>query len=157
YLSIIQQTSEQQDLMGKFKANKSNNHQIAYETAKEYMRRYPGETNEDAEYMRKWVIAYEKVMEKKERERAELERVEREKAEREKAEREKTERERIEREKAERERLERELAEKRAKEAKEAKESSDRRIKEQNILEPLNEIHNFEVGIKSIAITPKGD
>ncbi|HEY0004885.1 MAG TPA: hypothetical protein VGB17_08745 [Pyrinomonadaceae bacterium] len=47
-------------LYGKFRENYKTNQPVAYETAKEYLTKYPGDTDEIATYLKKWVAAYEK-------------------------------------------------------------------------------------------------
>ncbi len=48
-------------LFNRWKENYKTNHSVAYEAAKEYLRKYPNDTSENAQFLRKWVTAYEKV------------------------------------------------------------------------------------------------
>jgi len=48
-------------LIERFRANAKTDHKAAYEAAKEFFQRYPDDITEDAQLMRRWVKAYEKV------------------------------------------------------------------------------------------------
>src|SRR3982751_5908423 len=50
-------------LYKKFTDNRTSNAQVAYDTAKEYLAKYPAEDQYTA-YMKKWIAAYEKATRK---------------------------------------------------------------------------------------------
>jgi tetratricopeptide (TPR) repeat protein len=59
---VFAQSSEsKQQLIERFRANSRNDHKAAYEAAKEFFQKYPDDNSDDAQFMRRWVTAYEKV------------------------------------------------------------------------------------------------
>jgi tetratricopeptide (TPR) repeat protein len=56
-----QQDQSHQQLIDTFRTNSKSDHKAAYEAAKEFFRRYPNDTSEDAKFMKRWMAAYEKV------------------------------------------------------------------------------------------------
>jgi Flp pilus assembly protein TadD len=57
-----QDLTSQQGLYDRFKQYQRQDPNIAYQAAKEYLRLYPNDTTENAQYLRRWVVAYEKVV-----------------------------------------------------------------------------------------------
>jgi hypothetical protein len=53
--------SDKQALIQRFQQNNKTDHKAAYDAAKEFLQKYPNEASESAQYIKKWVAAYEKV------------------------------------------------------------------------------------------------
>lgn len=57
----MEQADTKQVLYERFVNNRKTNPDIAYSAAKAYLQAFPDERSDDAEFMKKWIIAYEKV------------------------------------------------------------------------------------------------
>jgi hypothetical protein len=60
-MPISAQSASKDQLVEKFRTNSKSDHKTAYEAAKEFFQRYPDDTSEDAQFMKRWMAAYEKV------------------------------------------------------------------------------------------------
>lgn len=59
---MAQDSETKRVLLGNFLTNYKTSHQTAYDAAKEYLKQFPNDDDENVRYMKKWVIAYEKVL-----------------------------------------------------------------------------------------------
>lgn len=59
--AFAQDNEAKRALLTNFLTNYKTNHQTAYEAAKEYLKQYPNDDDENVRYMKKWIIAFEKV------------------------------------------------------------------------------------------------
>jgi hypothetical protein len=57
----MQDNAARTALIERFKRNSKTDHKAAYEAAKEFFQKYPDDTSEDAQYMKRWMVAYERV------------------------------------------------------------------------------------------------
>jgi tetratricopeptide (TPR) repeat protein len=53
--------SNKETLIQLFQQNSKTDHKKAYEAAKEFLRKYPEDTSDTVQYMKRWMSAYEKV------------------------------------------------------------------------------------------------
>src|SRR5688572_6964785 len=60
--SLTTQDNDRQILSKRFLDNYRTDQKVAYEAAKDYLRKYPLDTDDNAQLMRRWVAAYEKVV-----------------------------------------------------------------------------------------------
>ena len=54
-----QSPNSKQQLIEKFRTNRSSDHKAAYEAAKEFAREFPDDTSDEAKAMKKYIVAYE--------------------------------------------------------------------------------------------------